>query len=55
MSKATQKKTYETKGRRYKLLVDLIGIVAISVFAYTTALIVVSYEMGVLGSYYPFG
>lgn len=48
MSETTKKKTYKSKGRRYKLLVDLIGIIAISVFAYTTAMIVVYYEMGII-------
>jgi hypothetical protein len=48
MSETTKKKTYQSKGRRYKLLVDLIGIIAISVFAYTTAMIVVYYEMGII-------
>jgi hypothetical protein len=48
MSKTIQKKAYKTQGRRYKLLIDLIGIVAVSVFAYTTAMIVVYYQMGVM-------
>ncbi len=48
MSETTKKKTYQSKGRRYKLLIDLIGIVAVSVFAYTTAMIVVYYQMGVM-------
>lgn len=48
MSKTTQKKIHKSTGRRYKLLIDLIGIVTVSVFAYTTAMIVVYYEMGVI-------
>ncbi len=42
MSKLTKK----IGNQKYKLLLDLIGIIAVSTFAYTTSMIVVAYQMG---------
>lgn len=44
---ATKSIKKSKKDMKYKLLLDLVGIVLVSVFAYTTAMIVVTYQMGV--------
>lgn len=36
----------QKKNSKYRLLVDLIGVIAIATFAYTTSMIVVAYQMG---------
>jgi hypothetical protein len=43
---SVKKVTKKISNQKYKLLLDLIGIVVVSAFAYTTALIVVTYQMG---------
>jgi hypothetical protein len=41
---STKKK--KNKDKYYKFLLDFIGVIIVSVFAYTTAMIVVVYQMG---------
>ena len=36
----------QKKNSKHSLLVDLIGVIVISTFAYTTSMIVVAYQMG---------
>lgn len=43
---ATKSIKKNKKDTKYKLLLDFIGVILISFFAYTTAMIVVTYQMG---------
>jgi hypothetical protein len=47
-TKSIKKK--QKKDIKYKFLLDLICVVIVAVFAYTTAMIVVAYQMGVMWS-----
>jgi hypothetical protein len=44
MEKSKKKKLNTDK--KYKFLLDLIAIIAVATFAYTTSIIVVAYQMG---------
>jgi hypothetical protein len=43
---ATKKKQKQNTEKYYKFLLNLIAVIFISVFAYTTSMIVVAYQMG---------
>jgi hypothetical protein len=43
---ATKKKQKHNTNKYYKFLLNLIAIIFISTFAYTTSMIVVAYQMG---------
>jgi hypothetical protein len=43
---ATKKKQKQNTDRYYRFLLNLIAIIFISTFAYTTSMIVVNYQMG---------
>jgi len=40
------KKKQQNKDSKYRLLLDLIGVIVVATFAYTTSMIVVAYQMG---------
>lgn len=40
------KKKQQKKDLKYNLLLDLIGVMVIATFAYTTSMIVVAYQIG---------
>jgi hypothetical protein len=43
---STKKIKQQKKDLKYKLLLDLIGVIVVATFAYTTSMIVVAYQMG---------
>jgi hypothetical protein len=43
---STKKNKEQNQATQYRILLDLIGVITIATFAYTTSMIVVAYQMG---------